>query len=199
LGRVRPWGGLAGLEFGDRLKMIMIDYELRLVKVVFLKNVRALPTPSGRIDVKRGDEVEIPRWQARILEQAGVAEIREKELDIDGINMYHYKEKRKTAPNQLSQLPQDFYLKARDLVARLNELIRENPSHMLLRDREIVEKNLVELAETRLAKIVRLALTGGEEFRDRMTPEESMIYDEVSDIAKAWRKYIESIFYVGEK
>jgi len=186
------------LEFGAKLKMIMIDYELRLVKVVFLKNVRGLPTPAGRLDVKRGDELELPRWQARLLEARGLAEIKERELDINGINMYHYKEKRKTAPNNLSQLPQDFYLKARDLVARLNETIRENPSNMLLRDREIVEKNLLELADTRLAKIVRLALTGGEELRDRMTPEEAMIYDEVSDIVKAWRNYIKSIFYVGE-
>ncbi len=182
------------MRFGERLRLVEIDYENRSVRVVMLENYRGLPTPSGVINAKRGDELDLPRWQAQILEEKGYAEVKDAGLDIDTINMYHYKEKRKVAANQLSPLPQDFYLKARELVERLNNLIRVNPSHMLLRDREIIEKNLVELGETRLTKIVRLALTGGEEFRDRMTPEETLVYDQVETTAREWREYIQSIF-----
>ncbi len=179
---------------GERLELIRQDHEASSVRVLFLKNYQNLPTPAGRVNARRGDELELPRWQARLLEENGVVEVKDKRLDIDTVNTYHYREKRKTAANQLTPLPTDFYLKAKELVEELNKLIKERPSHMLLKDREILEKNLVELAETRLMKIVRLALTSGEELRERMTPEESLIYLNVHEATLTWRNYIEGIF-----
>jgi len=182
------------VEVKERFDLIKLDYEAKGVRVLFLKNYRGLPTSAGRVNARRGDELELPRWQARILEERGIVEVKDKKLDIDTVNTYHYREKRKTAANQLSPLPSDFYLKARELVEELNKLIKEKPSHMLLKDREILEKNLIELAETRLLKIVRLALTSSEEFRERMTPEETLVYMNIHDTASTWRSYIEEIF-----
>ncbi len=182
------------MKLDERLKLIQLDYETRNVRVVFLKNYHGLPTPAGRVNARRGDELDLPRWQARLLEANGLVEVKDKKLDIDTVNTYHYREKRRTAANQLTPLPNDFYLKARELVEELNKLIQEHPTHMLLRDREILEKNLVELAETRLVKILRLALTSGEELRDRMTPEENLVYTGVNEITRMWKEYITGIF-----
>jgi len=185
------------LDIGKRLKLILYDYEFRGVRVVFVKDYPRLPTPGGTINVRRGDELELPRWQARMLESMGVAEISEKPLDPTMVNMYHYQEKKRPYPNALVGLPQDFYLKVREYIRRIDEAIKQDPrkvNYVLLRERETLERNLYDLAQTRLAKILRLALGGGEEFRDRMTPEESLIYSEIADVSEEWRRYIQSIF-----
>ncbi len=182
----------------DRLRLVMLDYEVKGVRVLFLKDKPGLPTPAGVINARRGDELTLPRWQARLLEEAGIVDVRDTNVDIDTVNMYHFRERKSSAANKLSQLPQDFYMKARELVEKLDKLIREAPSSMLIRDREMLEKNLVELSEARLLKILRLAQTGGgEELRDKMTPEEQLVYDSVKRVVDAWRSYIRGLFPGG--
>ncbi len=188
------------MELKERLRLVEIDFEVKNVRVLFLRDYKMLPTPQGVINVKKGDEIPIPRWQARLLESQGYVNVRDAEIDVDYINAYHFKEKRRTGANQLSPLPQDFYMKSKDLVKKLDDMIRESPSHMLLREREVVEKNLIEIGETRLIKIMRLAQTGGgEELRDKMTPEESLVYDNVKNVVDSWRDYIKRLFPESER
>ncbi|MEB3860775.1 MAG: DNA replication complex GINS family protein [Desulfurococcales archaeon] len=183
------------MDINSRLRLVRLDYMARGVRVLFLRDHPDLPTPGGVVNARRGDEMTLPRWQAKMLEAQGVVDIRDTTVDIDIINMYHFRERKSSAANKLSQLPQDFYMKAGELVERLDRLIREAPSSMLIRDREVLEKNLAELSEARLLKILRLAQTGGgEELRDRMTPEEQIIYDNVKRVVDSWRGYIRSLF-----
>jgi len=185
------------LDLSKRLKLVVYDYEYRGVRVVFLKDYPGLPTPSGIISVKKGDEIEIPRWQARILEREGAVEVLEDPIDAKKIMMYHYQEKKRSQATTLAELPQDFYLKVRDYIRRIDEAVREDPrkvNYVLLRERENIERSLYDLAQTRLSKIVRLALSDGEEFRGRMTPEERLVYNQVYGASRAWRDYIRSIF-----
>lgn len=182
------------MRLREKLELVRLDYETRSVRVVFLKNYDKLPTPGGLINAKKGDEMELPRWQALMLYNKGVVDVKDKKLDLDTINTYHYREKRRAAANQITPLPLDFYMKAKELVEELNRLIQERPTHMLLKDREILEKNLIELGETRLLKILRLALTSSEGFRDKMTPEEDLIYTSINEITSTWRRRIEEIF-----
>ncbi len=186
------------MDIGLRLRLVRADYEQKLVRVVALTDIRELPTPAGTISLKAGDEIDLPRWQARLLESKKLVTIKDKDIDINTINMYHFKEKRKTAANQITALPQDFYPKAFELVKRLDELIKENPAHMFIKDREIIEKNLTELAEARLAKIIRLATTNEGGLRDRLTPEETIVFDSLHSIISSWRDYVKSPFKGGE-
>jgi DNA replication initiation complex subunit (GINS family) len=93
---------------------------------------------------------------------------------------------------KLTQVPQDFYMKAFELIGRLNKLIRETPSQAILRDREVAERNLIDIAEARLAKILKLTYSGGEEFRDKMTPEERIIYNHLVEVLESWRSHVKS-------
>jgi len=174
----------------ERLKLVEYDFEVTPVRVQFLKDVERVPLPSGIVNMKRGDEVEMPRWQARILASEGLVEIKERALTIDEVNLYHYREKRSQAAGAIQGLQQDFYLKVRELVRSLNEEIKRNPTSMLLRDRETLEKNLLDLAESRLVKIMSLAQAGGEEYREKMTPEETIIYEALRSLLATWREYI---------
>ncbi len=176
-----------------RLRLVAYDYLVEPVRVLALKDIGPLPLPQGAVNVRRGDELDVPRWQARELERLGLVEVRARGLDIDTVNMYHYKEKRGQAANQLQSIPQDFYMAARELIERLDEMIRESPSTMLIRDREVVEKNLLDIAETRLVKLLRLAASGGEEFRERMTPEESIAFDAIRAVVDVFRDYVRGL------
>ena len=180
-----------------RLKLVGLDYEFRRVRVVFLRDYQKLPTPTGFIDVRRGDELELPRWQARLLRDLGYVEVRDGGVDLDFVNLHHYKEKKSSG--QLTQVPQDFYFRASELVERLDRLVREAPSHMVYRDREMAERNLIDMAETRLAKILWLSYSGGEEFRDRMTPEERIVYNHVLEAVEAWRGYLKNLVSRGAR
>ncbi|MEB3764892.1 MAG: DNA replication complex GINS family protein [Desulfurococcales archaeon] len=183
------------MDIDLQLELISIDYQSRLVRVIILSNIEnPIPTPAGLIRVRKGDELDLPRWQAKLLEEKGIVEIKDQDLDLDTINMFHYKEKRKTAANQIVPLPQDFYPKSFELVKKLDELIRENPSHMFVKDREILEKNLSELAEARLMKIIRLATTDEGGLRDRLTPEETVVFDRLHGVISAWRRYVKKPF-----
>jgi DNA replication initiation complex subunit (GINS family) len=83
-------------------------------------------------------------------------------------------------------------MRAFELIERLNKLIREAPSQAILRDREVAERNLLDIAEARLAKILKLTYSGGEEFRDKMTPEERIVYNHVLEVLESWRSYVKS-------
>jgi len=177
----------------ERLKLIEKDFEMATVRVQFVKDFEKLPLPSGVVSLKRGDEIEIPRWQVRELANEGYVDVKDRRIELDEVNLYHYREKRSQSASAPQPLPQDFYLKARELIRSLDEAIRRSPSSMLLRDRETLEKNIIELAETRLLKIIRLAQAGGEEYRERMTPEEMILYNIVRALLEAWRDYISGL------
>lgn len=182
---------------GERLKLVRLDYEFRRVRVVFLRDYPRLPTPLGLIDVRRGDELELPRWQARLLKEAGYVDVRDDRIDIDYVNLYHYKERRSGTASQLTQIPEDFYARVSELIGRLDKLIKESPSQAIYRDREVVERNLLDIAEARLAKILRLSYSGGEEFRERMTPEERVVYNHVMEVIESWRGYLKNLVAGG--
>jgi len=176
-----------------RLRLIAFDYMMEPVRVLALKDIGPLPLPEGVVNVRRGDELDVPRWQALELESRGLVDVRDRGIKVDDVNMYHYREKRGQAANQLQGLPRNFYLEVRDLISRIDRVIRENPTTMLIRDREVVEKNLLELSEARLLKIVRLAISGGDEFKERMTPEETIIYDAMREIVEVMRSYVKGL------
>lgn len=184
-------------HLNTRLRLLELDYMISPVRVQALRDIGRIPLPGGEMDVRRGDEFEVPRWQAMLLEGLGLVEIKEKDMDLDEVNLYHYREKRTQAGSVLQSIPQDFYYRVRELIRKLNDEIRRNPATMLLRDRETVEKNVLEIADTRLAKIIRLAQAGSEEQRERMMPEETLVYNAIRSILDAWREYISRIVSPG--
>jgi DNA replication factor GINS len=186
------------VKFEKRLKLLSLDSKLKETKVLMLKDYQSLPIPEGSINARKGDEIEMPRWQAEILSQDGIGQIKEEGIDINFINTYHFREKRNNAPNQLIGLSQDFYFKISNFIKSLDDAIAKSPSHMLINDREVAEKNFVELFEIRLTKLLRLSQTNGDELKDRMTPEELLLYTTIKEVISSWRKYMQSLIKGGE-
>ncbi|ESQ23187.1 MAG: GINS complex subunit Sld5 [uncultured Acidilobus sp. MG] len=184
------------MKLTERLRLIELDSLLRPVRVMILRDY-VLTLPEGKLSVKKGDEVEVPRWMVQTLMSRGVAKPKDV-VDVNYINSYHYKERRTSAITQLSQLPQDFYVAVGEYLRRLDEEIRAQPSHMLINDRDVSEKSLLELSQLRLNKIMRLAQTDTEEdVLGNMTPEEALVYSVIRETVNSWRKYIQSLIGGG--
>ncbi|MGC9071415.1 MAG: GINS complex subunit Sld5 [Acidilobus sp.] len=180
------------MKLADRMKLVEIDSLLRPVKVMIVKDYN-LVLAEGRLSAKKGDEVEVPRWLAQALLVKGIARPKE-EVDVNYINSYHYKERRSSTTSQLTQLPPDFYIAVGEYIRGLEEQIKAQPSHMLINDRDVSEKNLLELSQLRLNKIMRLAQTdAGNEAVPSMTPEEALLYSTIKETIESWRKYIQDL------
>ncbi len=186
------------MRIDERLELLSLDSMLRRVKVLVLKDAR-IPLPDGYIEAKKGDEIDVPRWEAEILAREGIAKVKE-EVDVNYINNFHYKERRSASGSQLVQLPQDFYVAVGSYIKSLDEAIKVSPSHMLINDKDISEKNVMELAQIRLSKIIRLSQTDlGDEEVGNMTPEEVLIYSQLKETVNSWKKYIQSLTGVEQK
>jgi DNA replication factor GINS len=186
---------LPGRGFEARLRLVKSYFDTEPVKVVFIRDYPRLPTPGGVINARGGDEVELPRWQARMLEEEGYVEVRERGVDVDYINYVHYHEARKHAANKLVDVPPSFYRSVRELVESIDRALLEKPSHMLVTDRENIERMVLQIAQRRLSKIVRLVMTGGEEeVRDKLTPEEAIVMSALEEVISSWMRYVESLF-----
>ncbi len=152
-----------------------------------------VPLPDGTLSAKKGDEVEAPRWVARVLVARGAAKLKD-EVDITYLNSYQYRERRTAAPSQLPQLPPDFYIKVSEYLRSLDEQLRTSPSAMLMRDRESGEKALMEIAQLRLSKVIRLAqVESQEDLTASMTPEEALLYTRLRELLGSWKSYVASL------
>ncbi|MGC9210024.1 MAG: GINS complex subunit Sld5 [Acidilobus sp.] len=184
------------MRLAERMKLIELDFLLRPAKVMILKDY-SLVLPEGRLSVKKGDEVDVPRWLASVLISRGIAKPKD-EVDVNYINSYHYRERRSSTTSQLVQLPPDFYVTVGDYIRRLEEQIKVQPSHMLINDRDVSEKNLLELSQLRLNKIIRLAQTdAGDEALPNMTPEEALLYSSIKETIESWRRYVQGLIGGG--
>lgn len=185
--------GIGGPEIRELLELVRLSYRFGKVKVQFLRDYPELPTYFGLVSVKRGEEVELPRWQAQLLKAMGYVEIKEALVDISYINKQHFKEKKGSSPGMPEHLPSDFYFRASQFVAALDSLLRKETSHAVLRDREAAERNILDLAERRLVKILSSVTADPKEARGRVTPEEEILLLILSDAVETWREYIRRV------
>ena len=180
---------------GSRLKLVKSYYELSSVKVVFLRDHPELPTLGGVLNVKKGDELELPRWQAKMLATKGYVEVKDSQVDIDYVNYVHYHEVKKHAANKIVDVNPHFYMKIKELIEEIDRALLERPSHMLVTDRESIERKVMQIAQRRLSKMVRLVMSGGgDEVKDKLTPEEAILMRSLESSLEAWNGYIAGLF-----
>ncbi len=186
---------MACSEIRDRLELLSRDYETELVRVVFLRE-HHLATPSGVSSFSRGDEVDLPRWQARELRSRGIVEPKEREIGAEDIARIHFSEVHSKGAVELAPLPERFYMMAREYIRSLDQAIKENPNPALFTDRANTEKLVADIVDRRLNKIFRLAIAGGDDSAlDKMTPEEKILYQTLLTIIREWRNSV--IGYLG--
>lgn len=151
--------------------------------------------PVGGIQLgayEEGREEKLPIWVARILEADGFVKVSgEESHGLKSTELYKlcWKEERNEG---LSELPNHFYPRLRQLLASLNEAIKNNPTHTLLNEHRQSFMKAQDLVNCRLQKILHLAMERNplRHSLDLLTPEELALFSSIREEIDTWRKKI---------
>jgi len=166
------------------LKRIEVDHGMSLVKVSS-KGDRTVNVMGETLQLLPNKIYELPSYVLELATEEGALESAEEELDSKTINRLQWLESSYEAG--LSKLPSSFYPKSRRLLRRLK--------NKDLRSFTEAESTLLALIDSRLNKIIKLALSrkSGAYQREKMQPEEMALYDFLKTIIDTWRDGVISI------
>lgn len=161
------------------LKRIEVDQEMLPIKVS-VKGERTINVMGETIQLVPNKIYELPSYVAEMDTEESALERVEDKLDSKTINRLQWIESSYEAG--LSNLPQSFYPRSRHLLRKLKN---RDP-----RTFTEVESTLLALIDSRLSKIVRLALSRKSSVyqREKMQPEEAALHDFIKTIVETWRE-----------
>lgn len=177
----------------SRLEALKKVFESSGVKTVVVSDIRGLTLPDGSVlNASKGEEIEVPRWLAKYLEERGLVRRRWGELELEDILRIHYRELDRKSVRDLTPLPQHFYWLAREYLQRLDELIKSNPTPVLLDERRKAETYIKEIVDRRIRAIASMAVGGGDAsiVSGRLSPEEQELMKELKRVISEWKKIV---------
>lgn len=155
-----------------------IGYGLKDAKVAVKRDLN-FDVAGIKIASKEGEMLNLPRWVGQILDENGLGELDSPDM-ITELKQALSKEKL-IGEYQLSGLDDDFYIK---LKAAMDKLDRH--------DFDNVESILMELFRMRRGKIIKLAdstkLTA--ELNSKLTVEEKLFFESISQNSKRFEQHI---------
>jgi DNA replication factor GINS len=143
-----------------------LDYLLKDVRVIYLKDVEISILPFVSIDAKEGDMTSIPRWISRILSEHGLIEIHDED-NLSYIKRALNRE-RISSNHVLSAIDPDFYVRVNNYLRIIDE-----------KQRESLIVSLNPFIVSRLQKIVRLSASSPlvPEIEEKLSLEEKLLYE----------------------
>ena len=133
--------------------------------------------------VKRGLEMDLPRWFHDLLSEGGFVE-RNKPVDVKEIEKILHKEQMTNRP---LEVPEDIYLWLKNAISEA--FIKKEPG---LLERRRLMTNLLELSSARLRKMLRYLLLAHSEDKwrllERLIPEERILYLTLRSLVDGWRE-----------
>jgi DNA replication factor GINS len=156
----------------------MMGYLAEDVKVQY-KSAVNLSLDDIVIDAKEGDVSSIPRWLAQTFSKTGVATIHDK--DIAAYISRTFNLERIARAHDLSGIDADFYIRANDYLASLNE-----------REREGIVIALHSFVVSRIEKIVKLAAASPltPQIKEKLSVEERGLYDLIHESTSAFKEKV---------
>ncbi len=176
------------LELRRILEVLRARYETRPVRVMVVKDVGKIVVDGVEIELRKGTEVEIPRWMARVLAAEGYVELLESPLTLDDIARVHFMVTEARSLVDTPPLPEEFYHRVREYLERLEEELRRSPSTQILEEKEKAELYLDEIISRRLWTILQLLRATGAraEVYEKLSPEEKLLHDTLQRVIEEW-------------
>jgi hypothetical protein len=134
---------------------------------------------------KTGQEVELEAWEVSVLEKHGFGEALQK-LKLVELKKFILEEERTSEP---AALRQDFY-------TSLSHAISDLRAKERLEEIEELRSAVVALTETRLQKLVQLAIS--QVPHENLLPEEKFLVNRLAMVIEDWNKWLESLFQKEE-
>ena len=181
---------MAGNRLELLLRMTEIEYRLRPVRVMVIRDEKPLTVDGQRVELQKGIEIEIPYWLAQALISEGIAEIVESPINIEDIARVHFSALSARTPAELEPLPQNFYQNAKEFIRHLEERIRRELNPILLEEKQKALQYLVEIIDKRLLIILQSlrSPTSMAELSSKLAPEESALLDTLYKTIELWKR-----------
>ncbi len=179
-----------------------IEISLRAVKEAYMEeNVKVIVVADydvdsymgKRIALRKGEEVELPRWIANALSEKGIVKLKTPySVSVGDLSRYAFLESRSSHPSSLQALPKNIYLEYREYISSLSKQLKENFNPEIFEELRKAENFMNEIVRYRLSKILRVALGRGtmKEIVEKMTREELILFREISNIIEKWEKIV---------
>jgi hypothetical protein len=170
-------------------------YENSMVKIIANRNCPEMKLAGltvGPFD--EGNEYEVYLWVAKELAVATMVHFREDDM-LDNTKIYriNFKEGKK-APDQITDIPSDFYPKLRRYLVELKDQATQTQTQQSEKFQEYDRtKQLArDIVNSRLRKIVALAATPAlsDQVTKNLTAEERIAYDQICRIVTEWKAKI---------
>ncbi len=172
------------------LERIQYDFESQDIEVKCLKNMEDLQLIGEKtIRLRKGSVIRIPFWLALILEKEEYIEIEMNIMNID-IPQLHKMSDSEQENSPLQKVNTFFYILAKNSIKEL----KTGNSFSSFKKKETIITNLSVLMRQRLNKIIRIAAKGKDitTTTRNMTPEESWLFEIVSDAIEKWKDIVTS-------
>jgi DNA replication factor GINS len=180
-------------EYVDlRLQLAELEYLTEAVRVIVLKNLPPVTIDGTTYDLRKGVELEMPRWLAEVLQAEGVVEKSGLEISLEDAARVHFSAMNMRSPSDLEPLPRHFYVSLKKQIERLDRAIRERPTISDIELRHKLVQYLSEIVERRLMMILYSIRSPAvlAELSSRLSPEEQFIQQLVYRSIEAWRERI---------
>lgn len=174
-----------------KIKDFDFCFENSIVRIIADKNYPEIKLGGFSIGpFAVGNEYEVFYWVGQELEKAGIAHFRlEDRLDVTKLYKVLWKESNQIA-GQISELSDDFYPELRRYLLNIKGEIAANPEkvHEFERTRQTAR----DIVNFRLKKIILLAAgpIQTDQTLKKITPEERVIYDQLSKMINDWKTQI---------
>ncbi len=168
-------------------------YENSMVKIVANRNcpeIKLAGLTVGPFD--EGNEYEVYLWVAKELAANALVHFREDDL-LDNTKIYriNFKEGKK-APDQITDIPSDFYPKLRRYLLELKDQATQTQQSEKFQEYDRTKQLSRDIVNSRLKKIVALAATPAlsDQVTKNLTAEERIVYDQICKLVTEWKAKI---------
>ena len=156
-----------------------LEYLLKDVRVIYLKDIEISIKPLILISAKEGDMTSVPRWISVILSEQGLVEIH----DDDQLSyIKRALNRERISPNhEVSTIEPDFYARVNNYLSIIED-----------KDRESLIVSLNPFIASRLQKIVKLSASSPlvPELEEKLSLEERLLYENFHNMTSNFKKLV---------
>ncbi|MET1101228.1 MAG: hypothetical protein ABWW69_01940 [Pyrodictiaceae archaeon] len=173
----------------NRMRMLRLNFMLKPVRVMVLKDLGVVSLDGVELELRKGVELELPRWLAELLVENGYAEYVETPITLQDIARIHFSTMSARNPGELEQLPKDFYNMAREYYLELSKRVRKELSPVILEERSKAASYLSEIVNKRITFILQVMRSPAllADIYQKLSPEEQVLLDTMHKLLDAWK------------
>ncbi|MFP3269061.1 MAG: hypothetical protein GU347_03100 [Desulfurococcales archaeon] len=178
----------------EEMALLKEAFERSAVKVIITVENASIKLPNGGIaNVKKGDEIEVPRWMANLLDEKGIAKRKWNEVQLQELSKIDYKTRTVKSPREVESLPSNFYWIWTEYLEHLEKVIKSTPDPNYIYERKRVSEFLNRIMSRRIAILIDAILTSGVEMPSllsKVTPEELVLLEKFQGDFKEWKEIL---------